>query len=168
MRFSPNGKRIFIISHNAATAGITQYSFTNAFDTSSFNADGYLNINTGISPANAQPRGVAFNASGLKVYIGNDDDVRTDELMEYDLVCPFNIFAGKCTSITDNSDRTGVAEAQIELAKRTINLSTNSALNRLKWIRRNKDKQNLSNQNIKIKFFKQYAFIFRSIANFII
>ena len=49
MRFSANGKRIFIISHNDASAGITQYSFTNAFDTSSFTADGYLNINTGIS-----------------------------------------------------------------------------------------------------------------------
>ena len=45
-----------------------------------------------------------------------------------------------------------MAEAQVELAKRTINLSTNSALNRLKWIRRNKDKQNLSNQNVKLNF----------------
>ena len=45
-----------------------------------------------------------------------------------------------------------IAEAQIEVAKRTINQSTNSALNRLKWIRRNKDKQNLSNQNIKLNF----------------
>ena len=45
-----------------------------------------------------------------------------------------------------------MAEAQAELAKRTINLSTNSALNRLKWIRRNQDKQNLSNQNIKLNF----------------
>ena len=73
MRFSANGKRIFIISHNDASAGITQYSFTNAFDTSSFTADGYLNINTGISPANDEPRGVAFNANGLKLYIGNDN-----------------------------------------------------------------------------------------------
>ena len=39
---------------------------------------------------------------------------------------------------------------QAELAKRTINLSTNSALNRLKWIRRNQDKP--SNQNIKLNF----------------
>ena len=45
-----------------------------------------------------------------------------------------------------------MAEAQIELANRTVKLSTNSALNRLKWIRRNKDKENLSNQNIKLNF----------------
>ena len=74
------------------------------------------------------------------------------KIEEYDLVCPFNIISGKCPPITENSDRTGIAEAQVELAKRTINLSTNSALNRLKWIRRNKDKQNLSNQNVKLNF----------------
>jgi len=88
------------------------------------------------------------------MYIGSDlsGEYSTNRVYEYDLACPFNIFAGKCPSITDNSDRTGMAEAQIELAKRSITLSTNSALNRLKWIRRNKDKQNLSNQNVKLNF----------------
>ena len=80
------------------------------------------------------------------------DDNGDDSIHEFDLVCPFNIIAGKCPSITENSDRTGMAEAQVELAKRSITLSTNSALNRLKWIRRNKDKQNLSNQNVKLNF----------------
>ena len=75
--------------------------------------------------------------------------------MEYDLVCPFTIFAGTCPSITENSDRTGMAEAQIELARRTIERSTNSTLNRLKWIRRNKDKQNLTNLNINLNFSNQ-------------
>jgi len=88
------------------------------------------------------------------MYIGSDPsgDYSTSRVYEYDLACPFSIFSGTCPSITDNSDRTGMAEAQIELAKRSITLSTNSALNRLKWIRRNKDKQNLSNQNIKLNF----------------
>ena len=60
---------------------------------------------------------------------------------EFDLVCPFNLFSGKCSPITENKDRTGIAMAQIEIAKRTIDQSTDTALNRLKWIRRNKDKQ---------------------------
>ena len=76
-------------------------------------------------------------------------------VIEYDLVCPFNIITGKCPSITENSDRTGIAEAQIEIAKRTIDYSTDTALNRLKWIRRNKDKQNLTNFNIDINFTNQ-------------
>ena len=153
MRFSSDGKRIFIISHNDANAGITQISLNKAYDTSSFSIDGGLNINTGISPSNDEPRGVTFSANGLKLYIGNDSNMNSaDQIMEYDLVCPFNIIAGKCPPITENNVRTGMAEAQVELAKRTINFSTNSALNRLKWIRRNKDKQNLSNQNVKLNF----------------
>ena len=83
------------------------------------------------------------------MYICHDSN---SSIFEFNLVCPFNIISGKCPSITENSDRTGMAEAQVELAKRTINFSTNSALNRLKWIRRNKDKQNLSNQNVKLNF----------------
>ena len=50
------------------------------------------------------------------------DDTGDDEIFEFDLVCPFNIITGKCPSITENNDRTGIAEAQIELARRTIDL----------------------------------------------
>ena len=156
MRFSSDGKRIFIISHNDANAGITQISLSKAYDTSSFSIDGGLNINTGISPSNDEPRGVTFSANGLKLYIGNDSNMNSaDQIMEYDLVCPFNIIAGKCPPITENNVRTGMAEAQIEIAKRTIDHSTDTALNRLKWIRRNKDKQNLTNFNIDINFTNQ-------------
>ena len=48
-----------------------------------------------------------------------------------------------------------MAIAQIEIAKRTIDHSTDTALNRLKWIRRNKDKQNLTNLNIDFNFTNQ-------------
>ena len=155
MRFSSNGKRIFIIDHNENDALVTQISLTNAYDTSSFNLDGSVNLFR-LTTSNRQPRGIAFNASGLKIYIGNDRDQNSaDQVMEYDLVCPFNIIAGKCPSISENSNEAGVAEAQIELARKTIEYSTKTALNRLKWIRRNKDKQNLTNQNIKFNFSNQ-------------
>ena len=70
---------------------------------------------------------------------------------EFDLVCPFNIIDGKCPAIT-KGDRTGIAIAQIEVATRTIEHSTDTALNRLKWIRRNKDNQNLTNLNLDLNF----------------
>ncbi len=157
MRFSPNGKRLIITSHaHGGIKRVLQISLSKGFDTSSFTIDGSRilgGVGNEMSEANTQTRGAAFSGSGLKVYIGSDRDQNSkDEVYEYDLVCPFNIINGKCPSITDNSVRTGMAEAQVELAKRTINFSTNSALNRLKWIRRNKDKQNLSNQNIKLNF----------------
>ena len=156
MRFSPNGKRLWINSHTDGQQRVTQISLNVAYSTSSFTIDGSV-FTRDLNGSNSfrQPRGIALSGSGLKLYIGTD---RTntgdsdDHVSELDLVCPFNIITGKCPSITENSGRTGMAEAQVELAKRTINFSTNSALNRIKWIRRNKDKQNLSNQNIKLNF----------------
>ena len=149
MRFSNNGKRIFVVSHGG-TFNVTQISLNSAYDTSSFTIDGSVSL-TSISGASTlnQPRGIAFSSSGLKIYIGHDSN---SSIFEFNLVCPFNLFKGKCPAISENSDRTGIAEAQVELANRTIDLSTKSVLNRLKWIRRNKDKQNLSNQNIKLNF----------------
>ena len=85
IRFSANGKRIFIISHTGGSQGITQISLTNAFDTSSFVMDGKFALNTA-SPSNLQPRGVSFNSNGLKLYIGNDfNHGSVDQIMEYNL-----------------------------------------------------------------------------------
>jgi len=143
IEFNLDGTRMFVVGTKGND--INQYTLSIGFNISTASFDGGLNLNTEA----ANPSGVAFSNSGLRMYIVGDT---SDEVNEYHLKCPFNLFVGKCPSITENDDRTGIAEAQIELAKRTINFSTNSALNRLKWIRRNKDKQNLSNQNIKLNF----------------
>jgi len=153
MRFTPDGKRIIIISHSNwrssnSVPGISQISLTNAFDTSSFTLDGGINLNTGVSSSNDHPRGVTFSASGLKLYIGNDNNAGTDQVIEYDLACPFNIISGDCPPITEDEVRTGIAQAQIMIANRNIDHSIKLPLNRLKWIRRNKDNQNLTNLNI--------------------
>ena len=150
LRFSPDGKRLWTVDHNNTATGkdITQISLDVAFSTASFTIDGTVSI----SANNAQPSGIAFSTNGLKMFVGGDD---TREVEEYHLVCPFNIISGKCPPITENKDRTGIAIAQMEIAKRTIDHSTDTALNRLKWIRRNKDKQNLTNLNINFNFTNQ-------------
>ena len=69
MRFSANGKRIFVVSHQAGgNQGVSQISLTNAYDTSSFVLDGKYSV-TG---SNNQPRGIGFSANGLKMYVGSD------------------------------------------------------------------------------------------------
>ncbi|MDA9604010.1 autotransporter outer membrane beta-barrel domain-containing protein [Candidatus Pelagibacter sp.] len=150
VRFSPNGKRLWITSHTRNSEAVTQISLSVAYDTSSFTIDGSFSLNSIME----QPRGIGFSANGLKMYVGSDDDSVTDEVFEFDLVCPFNIIEGKCPSIT-TGDRTGIAIAQIEVATRTIEHSTDTALNRLKWIRRNKDNQNLTNLNLDLNFTNQ-------------
>ena len=156
LEFSADGKRLFVVSHTTPNFVVAQISLDRPYDTSSFNIDGSVNLNN-LSKLN-QLRTVTFTNNGFRMFIGNDvsdGDPTGDNIFEFNLVCPFNIIAGKCPSITGNSDRTGMAEAQIELARRTIERSTNSTLNRLKWIRRNKDKQNLTNLNINLNFSNQ-------------
>ena len=148
--FGLNGKRVFVTDHFRLT--VTQYTLTNPYDTSSFTNDGEININTLTPGTNNQTRAIAFSKNGLKLFVS--DDTGNEEIFEFDLVCPFTIIAGKCPPITAG-DRTAMAEAQIEIAKKTIEFSTNTALNRLKWIRRNKDLENLTNQNIKFNFSNQ-------------
>ena len=158
IRLSSNGKRLWCVDHLNASSKIVQISLDVAFSTSSFTIDGTLNIaNEGGTENLDQPRGIAFSRNGLKMYIGGDRTINADlgdVVNEFDLVCPFNIIEGKCPSIT-TGDRTGMAIAQIEVATRTIEHSTDTALNRLKWIRRNKDNQNLTNLNLDLNFTNQ-------------
>ena len=140
MAFNQDGTRMFLIG----TLGndVNQYTLSEGFNISTASFDGGVN-------RSSNPNGIAFSPSGLKMFIVGTDH---DQVKEHHLPCPFNLFAGKCPPITENKDRTGIAMAQIEIAKRTIDQSTDTALNRLKWIRRNKDKQNLTNLNIDFNF----------------
>ncbi len=152
--FSENGKRLFAsyIGVNPKKGFVEQYTLDNAFDISSSTLDGEVSLEDIDSDQN-DLISISFSKDGLKMFsVKRGSASVLPKIFEYNLACPFTVIEGKCESITQNSDRTGIAEAQIELASRTIKLSTNSALNRLKWIRRNKDKQNLSNQNVKFNF----------------
>ena len=154
MYISPDGKRFWAVNHGDT---VTQFSMSVPYSSSTATLDGEFALrNLGETANFAQPRGITFSANGLTMYVGtdrtNNSDNGGDHVKAIDLICPFNLFSSADCKTYTSKDRTAMAEAQAELAKRTINLSTNSALNRLKWIRRNKDKQNLSNQNIKLNF----------------
>ena len=143
IEFNQDGTTMFVIG--AQGNDVNQYSLSTAFDISTLSFVGGLHLNL----QEGNPSGIAFSTSGLKMFIVGDSG---DEVNEYHLKCPFNLFAGNCPSITENKDKTGIAGAQIESAKRAIGHSTGIVFNRLKWIRRNKDNQNLSNQNIRLNF----------------
>ncbi len=146
MSFSNDGKKLFLA--NKTAKNIEQYSLPTAYSLVGAVKDGTVTPRNS-SGGTIDISGLTFNGVGLKVYIASQG---SEIVFEYNLQCPFTIIGGTCPPISENKDRMGMAEAQIELANRTVKLSTNSALNRLKWIRRNKDKQNLSNQNIKLNF----------------
>jgi len=144
IEFNTDGTRMFIIG--TLDNVVDQYDLSTGFDISTLSHVGFLKLNS----EQYNPSGIAFSPSGLKMFITGYQE--TAEVNEYTLNCPFTLFSGNCPSVTENSDRTGIAIAQIMIATRTIEHSTDTALNRLKWIRRNKDNQNLTNLNIDLNF----------------
>jgi len=157
IEFNQDGTRMFLIG----TTGneVNQYTLSEGFNIATATFDGGLRMG-------GNPGGIAFSPSGMKMYVANNQFATPsytnvegsgrfqNAIREFHLPCPFNLFAGKCTAITEG-DRTGMAEAQVNIAKKTIEHSTDTALNRLKWIRRNKDLQDLSLRNIKLNFSNQ-------------
>ena len=114
MSFSNNGKRLFLAYKSGQR--VVQYSLPTAYSLVGAVLDGSATpLNSSGNSFNLGALG--FNGVGLKLYVSN---FSTEDIFEFDLVCPFNIISSKCPSITENSDRTGMALAQIEIAKRTI------------------------------------------------
>ena len=54
-----------------------------------------------------------------------------------------------------NKDDVALVQTQSEAAKRLIQHNTSTVLNRMEWLRRNKEKKNLTNQNLKVQFSNQ-------------
>ena len=65
-----------------------------------------------------------------------------------------NIGAGTitCSNPTNDSDVKAIVEAQVELSKRIIKHNTLPVFHRIEWLRRHKNKDNLSNLNAQIDF----------------
>ena len=156
--FNQSGTRLFMV--DSQKNAVNQYTLSEGFNISTASFDGGAHAKQFSHPDptdDGDPQGIDFSPSGLKMYVSHLAVSGTSTnamIIEYHLPCPFNLFAGKCTEITEG-DRRGVAEAQINIANRTIEHSTDTALNRLKWIRRNKDLQDLSFRNIKLNFSNQ-------------
>ena len=155
--FNQSGTRMFVV--DSARNAVNQYTLSEGFNIATASFDGGATAKQfSDSSLDGDPQGIDFSPSGLKMYLSHlavSGSSTNAMIIEYHLPCPFNLFAGKCSPIAENKDRTGIAMAQIEIAKRTIDYSTDTALNRLKWIRRNKDKQNLTNLNIDFNFNNQ-------------
>ena len=141
IEFSLDGTRMFLVGTKGND--VNQYTLSEGFNISTASWDGGLEYG-------GNPSAIHFSPSGLIMFIAGNSEV----IREHHLPCPYNFFAGKCPPITEG-DRRGIAEAQINIANRTIEHSTDTALNRLKWIRRNKDLQDLSFRNIKLNFSNQ-------------
>ncbi len=148
--FSPDGLKMYVVKGaKAGSVGnsfnnILEYNLTTSFDIATATLNGTY---TTSHSSNEYIAGITFNNDGSKMYHIN---FNADEIREYTLTCAYGIIS--CIDQTKDKDTVGNAEAQAELSKKFMQSTSIPVLNRMEWLRRNKNNINLTNQNIKFQF----------------
>jgi outer membrane autotransporter protein len=93
-------------------------------------------------------RGFIFAASFTKLFV-TDDNGSTNTIFEYSPACAVTI---TCGDPSNDDDVKAIIEANVELSKRIIKNNTLPIFHRIEWLRRHKNKDNLSNLNTEIDF----------------
>ncbi len=149
--FSSDGYKLFIT--NSATHGANPVASKNFIREYSLSTP--FNITNPTNNGDFQPgyiakfklTGLTFNKDGSKMF---HTDFHNQDIHEYTLSCGFGVKT--CTDPTNDKDDVASAESQSEAAKKLIQHTTYPVLNRMEWLRRNSNRANLTNQNIKFQF----------------
>ena len=150
MTFSFDGSRMFL-SGNKDTNDVQEFLLSTPFDLSdTITYTGKYDASDQIDRIS----GIAFSSDGMKMFLTDWRSLAsTRGMYEYDLTCPFGVIT--CPDPSTNKDDVALVQTQSEAAKRLIQHNTSTVLNRMEWLRRNKEKKNLTNQNLKVQFSNQ-------------
>ena len=145
IQFSSDGT--FMYLGGSGGDDIDKYRLPTAWDVSTI-----IHVTSySISSQTVEMRGFKFTANFTKLYVTGDtadSGAGTNVVYEYNLACAGTI---TCDPINDE-DITATIEANVELSKRIIKNNTLPIFHRIEWLRRHKNKDNLSNLNAEINF----------------
>ena len=143
--FSSDGSKMFITGTKKDK--VQEFNLSTPFDLSSVSKTNAYDISNEIDSVG----GISFSNDGLKMFVlDSKNNAANKDVNEYDLTCGFGVI--KCIDPTANKDDVASAESQSEAAKKLIQHTTYPVLNRMEWLRRNSNRLNLTNQNIKFQF----------------
>ena len=150
MTFSFDGSRMFLTG-NDTTNDVQEFLLSTPFDlTDTITYTGKYDASDQI----VRLSGIAFSSDGMKMFLTDWRNLNsTRGMYEYDLTCAFGVIT--CPDPSTNKDDVALVQTQSEAAKRLIQHNTSTVLNRMEWLRRNKEKKNLTNQNLKVQFSNQ-------------
>ena len=145
IQFSSDGTFMYLGGNGGDD--INKYKLPTAWDVSTI-----IHVTSySISSQTVEMRGFKFTANFTKLYVTGDtadSGAGTNVVYEYNLACAGTI---TCDPINDE-DITATIEANVELSKRIIKNNTLPIFHRIEWLRRHKNKDNLSNLNAEINF----------------
>ena len=130
---------------------ISQFKLTTPYDVSTLSLEGTLNVSSLVS---SDSREMAFSNDGSKMFIIDDSN---EKVHEFNLSCNWSVIDGACddpiTTSDEGKDILSSIESQTATAKQIAIQASTPVLNRMYWLRRHRNNDQLSNQNIRLNFF---------------
>ena len=145
IQLSSDGKFLYVGGNDGDD--INKYSLTTPYNITSIS----LETSYSISAQTGDMRGFIFSSNFTKLYVTGDNGGTDDVIYEYDVDCAGTI---TCLDASTNADVKAIIEANVESAKRIIRNNTLPIFHRTEWLRRHKNRDNLSNLNAEIRFYK--------------
>ena len=156
--FSSDGYKMFIVKAQKIAGAVTNiiedFNLTTPFEinTATLNEtdNGIYTSVTNDLETDERIAGITFNFSQGANKLYYTDFHESDLVREFDLPCAYGIIT--CIDPTKNKDDVASVESQSESARKLMMHTTTPVLNRMEWLRRNSNRVNLTNQNIKFQF----------------
>ena len=147
--FDDDGTRMYALEARYGASNenrIYVYKLSTGFDISTATFAGSMINFFDAAGGGGTPGGMHFSKDGMKFYqatIANNGYGNHNKVFEYDLSCPYGI-------VLCESETASVASAQVEIAKNVIHQNSSTIFKRFEWLRRNENKTNLNNHNLKL------------------
>ena len=152
--FNYDGTKMYTITHmnkdgTEAQDLMNQFKLTTPYDVSTLSLEGTYTV----SSVSGDSREVVFSNDGSKMFIIDDDN---DKVHEFNLSCDWSVIDGACddpiTTTDGGKDILSSIESQTATAKQIAIQASTPVLNRMYWLRRHRNNDQLSNQNIRLNF----------------
>jgi len=145
IQFNSDGTILYIGGNE--NNNMNKYSLSTPWDITTLSSTPTL---YGLGSRFSNMRGFIFAANFTKLFVTNDNDTTgVNTIFEYSPACAGTI---TCSDASKNADVKAIIEANVELSKRIIKNNTLPIFHRIEWLRRHKNKDNLSNLNAEINF----------------
>ena len=160
IQLSSDGKILYLGGNT--DDDIKKYSLSTPYDVTTITLQ---STTFSIASQTGEMRGFQFSSNFTKLYVTGDDGSSSGDnvIYEYDISCAGTI---TCSDPSANADVKAIIEANAELSKRSIRYNTLPVFHRIEWLRRHRNKDNLSNLNAQIDFTnKKVSKLLKSLNN---
>ena len=147
--FNYDGTKMYTIRGFEHDNKISQFKLTTPYDVSTLSLEGTFDV----SSVSADSRELVFSNDGSKMFIIDDSN---DKVHEFNLSCNWSVIDGACDDpvgkYKGGKDHLAIIDSQTTTAKQIAIHATTPVLNRMFWLRRHRNNDQLSNQNIRLNF----------------